>query len=83
MLSQYGDHSCEIVVKFDFKSQGYGPETILLKGHAVTFTFKVAAHMLHATRCLNVVIISVKLFRTLTLNNKNMGLKQFCCKVMP
>ena len=39
MLSQYGDHSCEIVVKFDFKSQSYGPETILLKGHAVTLTF--------------------------------------------
>jgi len=39
-LSQYGDHSCEIVVKFDFKSQSYGPETIMLKGHAVTLTFK-------------------------------------------
>ena len=24
-LSQYGDHLCKIVVKFDFKSQSYGP----------------------------------------------------------
>jgi len=32
---------------------------ILLKGHAVTLTFKVAAQMLHVTR-LNMVIISVK-----------------------
>ena len=40
-LSQYGDHSCEIVVKFDFKSQSYVAETILLKGHAVILTFKV------------------------------------------
>ena len=31
MLSQYGDYSCEISVKFDFKSQSYVPETILLK----------------------------------------------------
>ena len=35
---------------------------ILLKGHAVTLTFKVAAEMLPVTRCLNMVIISVKLF---------------------
>ena len=40
MLSQYGDHLCEIVVKFDFKSQSYGMDTIMLKGHAVTLTFK-------------------------------------------
>ena len=46
-LSQYGDHSCEIVVKFDFKSQNYGPETILQKGHTVTLTFKVATQMLY------------------------------------
>ena len=39
-------HSCEKVVKFDFKSQSYGPETILLKGHTVTLTFKVATQML-------------------------------------
>ena len=60
MLSQYGDHSCEIVVNFDFKSQGYGPETILLKDHTVTLTFKVATQMLCATRRLNMVIIYVK-----------------------
>jgi len=71
-LYQYGDHSCEIVVKFDFKSQSYGPETILLKGHAVTLTFKVAAQMLQATCRLNMVIISVKLFQNLTSNNKVM-----------
>jgi len=35
---------------------------ILLKGHAVTLTFKVAAHMLYVTRHLNMVIISVELF---------------------
>jgi hypothetical protein len=33
---------------------------ILLQGHAVTLTFKVATQMLRATRCLNMVIISVK-----------------------
>ena len=33
---------------------------ILLKGHAVTLTFNVEAQMLHATRHLNMVIISVK-----------------------
>jgi len=60
MLSQYGDHSCETVVKFDFKSQSYGPETILLKCHTVTLTFKVATQMLCATRRLNMVIIYVK-----------------------
>ena len=60
MLSQYGDHSCEIVVKFDFKSQSYGSETILLKGHTVTLTFKVATQMLCATRRHNMVIIYVK-----------------------
>jgi len=27
-LSQYDDHSCEIVVKFYFKSKSYEPETI-------------------------------------------------------
>jgi len=50
MLSQYGDHLYKIVVKFDFKSQSYGPETILLKGHTVNLTFKVAPHMLCATQ---------------------------------
>jgi len=60
MLSQYGDHSCEIVVKFDFKSQSYVPETTLLKGHTVTLTFKVATQMLYATSRLNMVIIYMK-----------------------
>jgi len=60
MLFQYGDHSCEIVVKFDFKSQSYVPETILLKGHTVTLTFKVAIQMLFATHRLNMVIIYMK-----------------------
>jgi len=32
----------------------------LLQGHAVTLTFKVATQILHATRRLNMVIISVK-----------------------
>jgi len=31
----------EIVVKSDFELQSYGPDTILLQGHAVTLTFKV------------------------------------------
>jgi len=39
---QYGDQLCKIIVEFDFKSQSYGPETILLKGHTVTLTLKVA-----------------------------------------
>jgi len=56
--SQYGDHFCEIVSKSDFKR--YGPDTILLQGHAVTLTFKVATQILRATRHLNMVIISVK-----------------------
>ena len=33
---------------------------ILLQGHAETLAFKVATQMLHATRCLNMVIIHVK-----------------------
>jgi len=32
----------------------------MLLGLAVTSTFKVAALMLHSTRCLNMVIIHVK-----------------------
>ena len=44
----------------------------MLQGHAVTLTFKVADQMLHATRRLNMVIISVKLFRKLTLNNSTL-----------
>jgi len=59
-LSPYGDHSCEIVLKFDYKSQRYGPETILLKGHIVTLTFKVATQILCATRRLNMMIIYLK-----------------------
>jgi len=52
----------KVVVKFDFKSQSYGLDTILLQGHAVTLTLKVANQMLCATRRLNMVIISVKYF---------------------
>jgi len=59
-LSQYGDHSCEIVVKFDFKSQSYVAETFLQKGHIVTLTFKVATQILYATCRLNMVIIYMK-----------------------
>jgi len=33
---------------------------ILLQGHAVTLAFKVATRILHATRCLNMMIIPVK-----------------------
>ena len=55
---------------------------ILLKGHAVTLTFRVAAQMLHVTRCLNMVIIAVKLFQNLTKNKEVMGRTRFCCKVM-
>jgi len=76
-LSQYDDHSCEIVVKFDFKSQSYGPETILLKGHTVTLTFKVATQKLGATHQLNMVIISVKYFQNPISNNKVIGRTQF------
>jgi len=35
-------------------------DMILLQGHAVTLTFKVATKILLATRRLNMVIISVK-----------------------
>jgi len=35
-------------------------DTILLQGHAVTLTFKVATQMLCVTRRLNMVVISVK-----------------------
>ena len=35
----------------------YGPDTILLEGHAVTLTFKVATQMLRVTRRLSMVII--------------------------
>jgi len=47
MLSQYGDHFCEIVLKSDHKYQSYGPNMILLQGHAVTLTFKVATQILY------------------------------------
>jgi hypothetical protein len=60
MSSQYGDHFCEIVVKSDFKEPSYGPDMILLQGHALTLTYKVATQMLHITRRLNMVIISLK-----------------------
>jgi len=57
---QYGDHFCEIVSKYYFKKHNYGPDSILLQGHALTLTFKVATQMFGATRRLNMVIISVK-----------------------
>jgi len=78
-LSQNGDHSCKIV--FDVKSQSYGPEIILLKGHTVTLTFKVATQMLCATRRLNMVIIYMK-FLNRTSNNEVMGRTRLCWKVM-
>jgi len=55
---------------------------ILLKGHAVTLTFKVATQMLPTTHHLNMGIISVKYFRNPTSNNEVMGRTRFCCKVM-
>ena len=58
--SQYNDNFCEIVLKSDFKVQSYKPATILLQGHAVTLTFKVATQMLCLTCRLNMAIISVK-----------------------
>jgi hypothetical protein len=58
--SQYGDLFCEIVVKSNFKKRNYGPDTILLQGHAVTLTFKVLTQILHATNRFNMVIIFVK-----------------------
>jgi len=39
--------------KSDFKERSFGPDTILLQGHAVTVTFKVATQVLRATRRLN------------------------------
>jgi len=59
MSCQYGDQLCEIILKSDFKLWAI---KILLK-----------AQMLHPTRRLNMVIISVQLFRNLTSNNKVMG----------
>jgi len=47
-------------LKSDFKKLSYGPDTIMLQGHAVTLTFKVAIQMLRATRRLNIVVIYVK-----------------------
>jgi len=32
------------------------PDTILMKGHAVTLTFNVVTHILLGTRCINMVI---------------------------
>jgi len=55
---------------------------ILLQCHAVTLTFKVATQMLRATSRLIMVIISVKYFQKMTLNNEIMGRTLFCCKVM-
>jgi len=81
MSFEYGDHFCEIVVKSDFKKQSYRPDAILLQGHPVTLTFKVATQMLRMTRCLNMVIISVKYLLNPTSHNKVMGRTQLGCKV--
>jgi len=59
-LSQYVDHFCEIDFKSDLKKGSYGPDTILLQGHAVILTFKVATQILLATHRLNMVMNSVK-----------------------
>jgi len=48
MSSKYGVFFCKIVDKSDFKKQLCGPDIILLQGHAVTLTFKVATQMLWA-----------------------------------
>jgi len=40
--------------------KSYGSDTILLQCLAVTLTFKVATQILHATRRLDMAIISVK-----------------------
>jgi len=48
----------------------------LLQGRAVTLTFKVGTQMLCATRHLNMVVISVKLFLNPTSNNEVMGRTQ-------
>jgi len=53
----------------------------LLQGRAVTLNFKVATQMLHATRRLNMVIISVKYFRNPTSNNNVSGRTRICYKV--
>jgi len=58
--SHYGDNFCNIVLKSNFKKPSYSADTILLQGHAVPLTFKVATQILHVTRHLNMVIISVK-----------------------
>jgi methenyltetrahydromethanopterin cyclohydrolase len=48
-LSLYGDHFCEIFKKSDFKYRSYGLDTILLQGHTVTLTFKVASQIARDT----------------------------------
>jgi len=58
--SQYDGHFCEIILKSDFKKWSYVPDTIMLQGHAVTLTFKVATQVLRATCRLNMVIIFLK-----------------------
>ena len=60
MSSQYGDHVCKIVLISNFKKTSYGADMILLQAHAVTLTFKVVTKILHVTRRLNMVIISMK-----------------------
>ena len=47
-----------------------------MQGRAVTLTFKVGTQMLRATRRLNIVVISVKLFQNPPSNNEVMGRTQ-------
>jgi len=44
--SQCFDYFCEIVLKSNLKYRSYGLDNILLQGHAVTLTFKVATQFL-------------------------------------
>jgi len=58
---------------FHFLAHGlYGLDRILLKGRAVTLTFKVGTQILRATRRLNMVVTSAKLFPNPTSNNEVM-----------
>ena len=76
------DHKSSLSTLCSGELKSYWPDKILLQVHVVTLTFKVATQLLRATRCLNMVIISVKYFRNPISNNKVMGRTRFCCKVM-
>jgi len=55
--SHFSDNLCNIVFKPNFKIPSYGPDMILLQGHAWPLRL-----MLRVTRGLNMAIISVKWF---------------------